>query len=123
VDCSPVRLLIADDDPDIRLLLRLALTRAGYEPHTVDSGASVLGWIGQMDFAACILDVRMPDISGLDVCRAIKTSPGSAHLPVMILSAGPDDGTSNAGFDDYITKPFELDDIIARIATLLSVGS
>jgi DNA-binding response OmpR family regulator len=116
----PVRVLVADDDPDTRLLLRLALTRAGYDPHPVDSGTAALAAINTTAFAACILDVRMPGINGLHLCRLIKAGRASAHIPVIILSAQVDDGSTDAGWDDYITKPFTLDHLMSRLAALLS---
>jgi two-component system response regulator AtoC len=115
------RILIADDDDSLRSTLRELLVEEGYEVKEADSGETVLA---SMSNGASerpnlvIMDIRMPGKSGLDVLRELRTSLGS-QLPVLVMTAY---GSSNVAIEaiqlgayDYITKPFDLDDILATI--------
>jgi DNA-binding response OmpR family regulator len=117
--------LIADDDEDIRALVSLILTRAGYRAEAVDGGAPALAAAaGPEAPLAYVLDVRMPDISGLEVCRQLKADHETAGRPVLLISAESSSADIAAGFaagcDDYLPKPFSARELVNRVGQLLA---
>jgi two-component system response regulator MprA len=115
------RLLVVDDDDDVRDSLRLALGYAGYAVSTAANGADALSAVAQSPVDLIILDVLMPMLNGLDTCRALR-SRGDA-TPVLVLTARDaiDDRVAGleAGADDYLVKPFALRELLARVNALL----
>lgn len=117
--------VVADDDPDIRALVELAVGRSG---HTVL--ASVADGVAALAAASLhrpdllILDVSMPKMSGLQVCEQLRAEPATAGLRVLILSADAQHTAVQAGLDAgadaYLPKPFSLRELRAQIAQLLS---
>jgi DNA-binding response OmpR family regulator len=123
----PNSVLVADDDEDIRALVSLILTRAGYRAETVDGGAPALvAAAGPGAPGIYVLDVRMPDISGLDVCRQLKAGSETADRPVLLISAESSSEDIAAGFaagcDDYLPKPFSARELVQRVGQLLHDG-
>jgi DNA-binding response OmpR family regulator len=116
--------LVADDDEDIRALVSTILTRAGYRAETVDGGAPVLAAAaGPSAPRVYVLDVRMPDISGLEVCRQLKAGPETADRPILLISAESSSADIAAGYaagcDDYLPKPFSARELVQRVGQLL----
>ena len=115
------RLLLVDDDESIRTSLRRALGFEGYQVETAGDGDAALIALQSADFDAVLLDVMMPGRSGLDVARAMRAE-GDA-TPVLMLTARHEvtDRVAglDAGADDYLPKPFSLDELLARIRALL----
>jgi DNA-binding response OmpR family regulator len=116
--------LIADDDEDIRALVSMILARAGFETKAVDGGAPVLAEAMSEPLPEIfVLDVRMPDLNGLDVCRHLKAAAHTADRPVLLISAesSPDDIAAGfaAGCDDYLPKPFTARELVKRVGQLL----
>ncbi|MDQ3044304.1 MAG: sigma-54 dependent transcriptional regulator, partial [Chloroflexota bacterium] len=115
------RILVADDDASIRGVLRDFLNEEGFDVAEIDNGQGVLNALDSSNGARpdlVMMDVRMPDLSGLDVLRAARQEPADM-LPVIIMTAY---GTANVAIDaiqlgayDYITKPFDLDDVLITI--------
>ena len=110
------RILIADDDPSILMLISDVLTDAGMQVRTVASGEEALHAVGEETFSLIILDIMMKGISGLEVCAAIRDK---VSCPILFLSAKDSahdiiEGLE-IGADDYITKPFAIDELVARI--------
>lgn len=110
------RILIADDDPSILMLISDVLTDAGMQVRTVASGEEALHAVGEETFSLIILDIMMKGISGLEVCAAIRDK---VSCPILFLSAKDSahdiiEGLG-LGADDYITKPFAIDELVARI--------
>jgi DNA-binding response OmpR family regulator len=125
----PNSVLIADDDEDIRTLLALMLTRAGYETETVAGGIPVLDVVDAAERAAelpgvFVLDVRMPDVNGFDLCRRLKADSHTAGRPVLLISAESSPADIAAGFaagcDDYLPKPFTARELVRRVELLLA---
>jgi two-component system response regulator MprA len=115
------RLLVVDDDPDVRDSLRRALGYAGYTVATAANGADALTSLSRSPADLVILDVLMPMLDGLDTCRALRERGNTA--PVLVLTArdAVDDRVAGleAGADDYLVKPFALRELLARVNALL----
>jgi len=116
--------LVADDDPDIRELVAFKLEQLGAETLSVEDGETALAMIRQRRPDLAILDIAMPGLSGIDVCRMIRADPEIAHTPVLMLTARVQEQDVERGFavgaDDYVTKPFSPRELMSRIQTLLS---
>jgi two-component system response regulator MprA len=114
-------ILLADDDRAIRDSLTRALSLEGYAVVTVNDGASALAAVQQGSFDAAVLDVMMPNVDGLTVCRVLRAERN--RLPILMLTARTETSDRvaglDAGADDYLPKPFELDELLARLRALL----
>ncbi len=115
------RLLVVDDDPDVRDSLRRALGYAGYAVATAANGVDALASVSRSPVDLIILDVLMPMLDGFDTCRTLRER-GNA-TPVLVLTArdAVDDRVTGleAGADDYLVKPFALRELLARVNALL----
>ncbi len=117
------RILIVEDDEDILELLRFNLTNAGYAVVCTVSGEKALSRIEQVNPDLILLDIMLPGADGLDICRTLKGRPETQDIPIIMLTARGEDVDIITGLelgaDDYITKPFSLKVVIARIRTVL----
>ncbi len=117
------RVLVAEDDPDIASLLARYLQRAGFEADVVTSGPDVLSRVKQAPPDLLLLDLMLPGLDGLEVCRAVRTDRQSAAIPIIIVTAKGEESDRIVGLelgaDDYITKPFSPNEVIARIRAML----
>ena len=117
------RVLVADDEDDIRALVGLAVRRAGCTVATeVADGTQALIAARTEPPDLAVLDVSMPGATGLEVCTALRADPATAGVPVLLLSAGatPDDVARGlaAGADAYLVKPFSVAGLVARVREL-----
>ncbi|MEO0402043.1 MAG: response regulator transcription factor [Pseudomonadota bacterium] len=114
------QLLIIDDDPHIRSVLRIGLRQAGYDVVEAGDGAEGLAKARSGRFDLIVLDIGLPEMDGLAVCRALRSSDDT---PVLFLTARQDEIDRVLGFelggDDYVTKPFSPRELAARIGAIL----
>ncbi|WP_135228998.1 response regulator transcription factor [Deinococcus fonticola] len=117
----PARILVIDDDPGVRSLLERGLKYEGFTVETAPDGETGLSALRPCSPDLVILDVMLPGIDGLDVLRSLRQTHPS--LPVLMLTARDGPGEQVAGFrggaDDYVTKPFSFDVLVARVRALL----
>src|ERR1700730_1645017 len=121
VGSSLVRILVVDDDPAVRRSIDRALRLEGYDVVTVPSGGEALETLAQSPPDALILDLGLPDLDGLTVCRRMRSA--GDDTPVLMLTArdAVDDRVQglDAGADDYLVKPYALAELLARLRALL----
>lgn len=117
------RILIADDELDVLTLLETRLTAAGFEVLKAMDGSAALRRSRDEGPALAVLDVMMPGMSGLEVCRVLKADPKTARMPIILLSARSEEVDRVLGFelgaDDYVLKPFSPRELTLRIQALL----
>ena len=117
------RILVAEDDPDIANLLAHYLQRASFEADVVGSGRDVLPRVKKAPPDVLLLDVMLPGLDGLEVCRALRSDPQTAAIPIIMVTAKGEESDRIVGLelgaDDYITKPFSPNEVIARIRAVL----
>src|ERR1035441_4443590 len=116
-----MRLLVVDDDRALRDVLRRALTLAGYDVRQADSGASALSEIAASVPDAVVLDVGLPDIGGLEVCRLLGRAGNRGPVAMLAARGAVSDRIDglDAAADDYLVKPFDIDELKARLRALL----
>jgi DNA-binding response OmpR family regulator len=117
------RILIADDDDDLRQLLRLMLSREGFEIIEAANGAEALARAYDSRPTLMLLDVMMPDIDGFDVCRQLRSDERTHRLPIVFVTARDDIQQRNEmlklGADDCLKKPIGPRDLIARVREVM----
>ena len=117
------RILIVDDEPNMLRLGEYALKTAGYETLTAETGMKALKLVQTERPDLVILDLMLPDVSGMEVCQQLRAKPETADLPIIMLSARGrvSDKVSGlkAGADEYVTKPVDWDEMVARVSALL----
>ena len=118
------KILIAEDEPDIRELVAFTLRFAGYEVVAAANGEEAVRLAGSEMPDLALMDVRMPRMTGYDACRAMKASPDLKHIPVVFLSAKGQDSEINAGLEagaeEYLLKPFAPDQLAQRVRAILA---
>lgn len=123
---SKAKILIIDDEDDILELLRFNLSREGYSVVEARNGTEALKLVTSSRPDAIILDLMLPGMDGLDICRAIKSNVETVNIPVIMLTAKGDDVDVVTGLelgaDDYIPKPFSTRVVIARLKAVLRRG-
>jgi len=116
------KILIIEDEKDIRELLQLYLKREGYDVHIAKDGETGLRKASQERFDLVLLDLMLPQLDGLEICRSLRSRPQTAGLPIIMITAKAEESDRIVGLemgaDDYITKPFSPREVLARIKAI-----
>jgi adenylate cyclase len=125
-DTAPAgaRVLVVDDQPPNVRLLEAILTPRGYDVRGASSGKEALAAIEEGDIDLVLLDIVMPGMDGYEVCREIRERPATAYLPVVMVTASGDEEkikALEAGADDFLTKPVNKNELLARVASLARI--
>jgi two-component system alkaline phosphatase synthesis response regulator PhoP len=117
------RILVVEDDADIAALIALYLEKAGHAVEHMTSGSTVMARLGESPADLVVLDLMLPGLDGLQVCRAMRSDATTAAIPIIMLTARGDESDRIAGLelgaDDYVTKPFSPKELVARVAARL----
>jgi DNA-binding response OmpR family regulator len=116
-------ILVIDDEPELVKLLDYNMTKAGYLVLSAKDGENGLAAARKHSPDAIILDVMMPGLDGWEVCKRLRTDPSTSALPILMLTAKAEEGDRvlglELGADDYVTKPFGVRELLARVKALL----
>lgn len=117
------RVLIVEDEADIANLIQFHLTREGYTPSIASSGRLALDAVEQGKPDLVILDIMLPDLDGLEVCRKLKRDPETRQIPILMVSARGEESDIVVGLElgaeDYVTKPFSPRVLMARVKAVM----
>src|SRR5256886_1323513 len=119
----PARILIVEDDQDIAQLVARYLDKAGYTTEILASGREALRTIGARVPDLLVLDLMLPHVDGLEICRAVRTNEKTAAVPIIMLTARAEESDRIVGLelgaDDYLTEPLSPNELVARVRALL----
>jgi DNA-binding response OmpR family regulator len=117
-------ILVADDEKHIRELVEITLQHNNYRVLSAADGESALELATREQPALALLDIRMPKMDGYEVCRQIKLNPVISQMPVVFISAKAQEDEIQMGYDagaqDYLLKPFDMEDLLVRVKRLLT---
>jgi two-component system alkaline phosphatase synthesis response regulator PhoP len=121
------KILVVEDDPNVNRFLRYLLEKHGYEIEVATDGPESLEKVKKLKPRLVLLDIRLPGVSGLEVCRAIKADPELKSTYVIMLTASVSDLDREkgliAGADEYMTKPFHIKELVERLQELFYSSS
>jgi DNA-binding response OmpR family regulator len=116
--------LVADDDPDVRDLVIFKLEQSGFEVTAAEDGPEALAAAREQLPDVAVLDISMPGMSGLDVCRLLRAEPATRRMLIVMLTARAQESDLDTGFtsgaDDYVVKPFSPRELVTRLQALLA---
>ncbi len=119
---APKKVLVVEDEPDILQLVKLYLEKDGYRVVTASTGTAALKEVKAERPDLVVLDLMLPELDGLEVCKRIRTAPETALLPIIMLTAKAEESDTviglELGADDYVTKPFSPKALVARVKAL-----
>jgi phosphate regulon transcriptional regulator PhoB len=117
------KILVVDDEPDIVEIVTYNLKKEGFLVSSASDGEEALALIKKNNFDLAVLDLMLPGIQGVDLCRTIRSNPATERLPIIMLTAKSDESDRvlglEMGADDYISKPFSVRELLARIRAVL----
>ena len=118
-----MKILVAEDDRDIADLIVRYLHKQGWETHVVGAGDDALAFAKRQPLDLVVLDVMLPGLSGLEVCRALRSDKATEGIPIIMVTARADETDRilglDIGADDYLPKPFSPNELVARVRALL----
>ena len=118
-----MHILVAEDDSDIAELISHYLKKAGWSAHVAAAGDQALAYVRNHPVDVVILDLMLPGMSGLDVCRGLRADRATAGVPIIMLTARTEEADRvkglELGADDYVAKPFSPNELVARIRALV----
>jgi two-component system alkaline phosphatase synthesis response regulator PhoP len=117
------KILVADDEPEIQRILSDFLTREGYQVVLAANGSETLAAAQRENPQLIILDLKMPGMSGIETCRELKAREKTAHIAVIVATAFRERvlESFDAGADDFVTKPFHLEELAVRVKSILRI--
>jgi DNA-binding response OmpR family regulator len=119
----PGMIVIIDNDPNVVMLLEWYFNRADYQTLIAENGVKGLGLVCRELPALIILDLELPDLDGLSVCKQLRANKQTGSIPIIILTAKSDEADRILGFemgvDDYVIKPFSPRELVARVRAVL----
>src|SRR2546430_8163510 len=120
---SDADVLVVEDEPDIRHLIAHHLQREGFRCREVSTGTEALRAVRTSIPDLIVLDLMLPEVDGLEVCRRLRSDPGTAGIPIIMLTAKSDEVDRVVGLelgaDDYVAKPFSPKELVARVRAVL----
>jgi len=118
----PKKILVIEDEKDIQELLQLYLKREGYDVHISKDGETGLRKASQERYDLILLDLMLPQVDGLEICRSLRSRPQTADIPIIMITAKVEESDRIVGLemgaDDYITKPFSPREVLARVKAI-----
>ena len=122
---QPAWILVIDDDPDISMMLKMMLEYKGYKVLTADRVDEIFQAISNKSFNLIIMDMLLSGINGTDICLQLKEKEATSSIPVMMISAHPNakELCLQAGANDFMAKPFDMDDILNNVGRLVNSSS
>jgi len=116
------RILVIDDDPDIGIMIKMMLEYKGYSVSVAVRADQAEEMIEEESFDLLIMDMLLSGTNGIDLCSSLKKNGKTAHLPVIMISAHPNakEICIQAGADEFISKPFDMQDILSKIQQLVN---
>ena len=122
---QPAWILVIDDDPDISMMLKMMLEYKGYKVITADRVDEIFQAISNKSFNLIIMDMLLSGINGTDICLQLKEKEATSSIPVMMISAHPNakELCLQAGANDFMAKPFDMDDILNNVGRLVNSSS
>ena len=119
-------ILIVEDDTDLAMLVTLHLRQAGHDVQRAESGQAALAALANFKPDLVLLDLLLPDVVGLSLCETLRATEATAQVPIVFVSGCHENETRRlsleAGADDFIVKPFDLDDLINRVEAQLAIA-
>jgi CheY-like chemotaxis protein len=123
---EPQVIVVADDDEDVRELIKFRLTRAGYEVEAGKDGEEALDLIQAKQPALAVLDIMMPKFDGYEVTRRVRRDPAIRRIPVLLLTASVQEGAASvgaaAGANGHMRKPFSPQELVVRVRSMLGAA-
>jgi phosphate regulon transcriptional regulator PhoB len=117
------KILAVDDEPDILSLMEYNLKREGFSVATASDGEEALGLVRKNEFSLVLLDLMLPGINGLELCRILRQDPKTRSIPIVMVTAKGEEQDRvrglDTGADDYLTKPFSPRELVARVKAVL----
>ena len=117
------RILIVEDDRDIAELVQYNLKADGWDVTLVSDGRPALCELQKGGYGLVVLDLMLPTVSGLEICKAVRCNPAQEHIPILVITARGEEAMRSLAFamgaSDYLAKPFSPRDLITRVRTLL----
>ena len=116
------KILVIDDDPDIGVMLKMMLEFKGYKAVVTERADEAMEAIGANHIDLVIMDMLLSGVNGVDICAELKKDPKTKDMPIVMISAHPSakDMCLQAGADDFIAKPFDMQEMLSRIGHLIN---
>jgi len=118
-----IRVLVVEDDPDIAQLVAHYLEKAGFSPELLANGRDALAAIAARPPDVVILDLMLPQVDGLEICRSVRSNAATSAIPIIMLTARAEESDRIVGLelgaDDYLAKPFSPNELVARVRALV----